>query len=174
MACLPGCISKQAQAAEPCRLQSHPAGHPPGSALPRPHLRLKQDNPAIARLLDQPQLAANELAMRLFYFYNAPDQPLLTEQQMAALAGAAGDGQAATQEGDDWVAPVPAELKKTLNHYRDMSCLAYDYNTGWHPVAWWAAAPRPNPARHSLCAALLGLSHALPSPHPAPRGCCRA
>lgn len=92
--------------------------------------RVKQENPGIARLLEQPQLAANELATRLFYFYSAQDQPLLSEQQLAALAAEGADGQAAAREGDDWVAPVPADLKRQLNHYRDMACLAYDYNTG--------------------------------------------
>ncbi|KAL4435196.1 hypothetical protein ABPG77_001878 [Micractinium sp. CCAP 211/92] len=91
--------------------------------------KVKQENPGIARLLDQPQLAANELATRLFYFYSAQDQPLLSEQQLVALAAEGADGQAVAREGDDWVAPVPADLKRQLNHYRDMACLAYDYNT---------------------------------------------
>lgn len=125
--------------------------------------RLKSENPAIARLLDQPQLAANELAMRLFYFYNATDKPLLSDQQLAALADGAADSQAAGQQGDDWVAPVSAELKHALNRNRDFACLAYDFNTGRGPQrAGWTPAARPS------------LAGCPPCPHlPSPDGCNR-
>lgn len=97
--------------------------------------RLKADNPAIKKLLDQPELAANELALRLYYRYRSQDESLLSAAQEASLA-AAGGGAASGGQGEEGlpeeerVAPVPPELHVQLGYFRALACFPYDYNTG--------------------------------------------
>ena len=103
-------------------------------------------------LLNQPALASNELAMRLWYLYRAPDEPLLSPAQLAALAaaegrdaggaGAAGaaiaaakgskSGNTEDKEGAacDLVDPVPPGLRDELAHYRALACLPYYFVDG--------------------------------------------
>lgn len=105
--------------------------------------RLKLENPAVARLLEQPELAGNELAMRFFWAYRADDEPLLSAGQLATLAAAAastaGGGDdaaaaaapaAAAEEGADLVDPVPAELREQLAYYRAIACCPYYFTSG--------------------------------------------
>ena len=138
---------------------SHPA--PPLRAtlirplpgLPTCRCRLSEQNPAIHRLLDQPALAANELAMRLYFFFSAQDRPLLEPSDLTAAAAPAAEDESAAGGGgsedggsEGHAAPavaagctaeaVPAELMEQLARYRGMACLSYDFDTGWLRLLW--------------------------------------
>ena len=160
------CHAQQVRPASQKPLQQVACPTLPPSSSPTPGpptarcCRLREQNPAIQRLLDQPALAANELAMRLFFFYSAPDRPLLEPSELAAAAGgtaaaaggtaAAAGGTAAAEDGAGGgegegatqaaaagcgVEAVPAELLEQLALYRGIACLTYDFNTGWLGVA---------------------------------------